>query len=359
MKIGILTFHFAYNYGAMLQAYALSTYLSKCGYDVKIINYFPDELKHLYTLNPFIAVSKKEVLGKIKKLSRCVKQFRMFDEFKNNDLLCTYEVRKEDLRRCNDLFDVFIVGSDQVWSHKILTDVTPYFLNFVESNKIKISYAASFGSVNISKEYKDMLPVYLENFKAISVREEDAVRLLKNIGIDSEAVIDPVFLLDRKEWVSLANKNAVLKNKKKYIFYYILEANVKLDEYVRKKAKEEKCDIVIVHPTCERLSGIKEAVYLDEVGPKEFLGLLINAKIVVTNSFHATAFAAMFGIEVMNMGAPERLARVKSLVGRLCSEYNPIEGEIHLSSNIVSKDSLTKLVKTSKEFLNNSINEYE
>lgn len=359
MKIGILTFHFAYNYGAMLQAYALSTYLSKCGYDVKIINYFPDELRHLYTLNPFIAVSKKEVLGKIKKLPRCVKQFRMFDEFKNNDLLCTYEVRREDLRRCNDLFDVFIVGSDQVWSHKILTDVTPYFLNFAENNKIKISYAASFGSVNISKEYRDMLPVYLEKFKAISVREEDAVGLLKNIGIDSEAVIDPVFLLERKEWIALANDNAVLKNKKKYIFYYILEANVKLDEYVRKKAKEEKCDILIVHPTCERLSGIKGAVYLDEVGPKEFLGLLINAKIVVTNSFHATAFAAMFGIEVMNMGSPERMARVKSLVGRLCSEYNPIEGEIHLSSNIVSKDSLTKLVKTSKEFLNNSINEYE
>lgn len=358
MKIGILTFHFAYNYGAMLQAYALSTYLSKCGYDVKIINYFPDELKHLYTLNPFIAASKKEVLGKIKKLPRCVKQFKMFDEFKNNDLLCTYEVRREDLRRCNDLFDIFIVGSDQVWSHKILTDVTPYFLDFAENNKIKMSYAASFGSANISKKYRDMLPVYLENFKAISVREEDAVGLLKNIGIDSEAVIDPVFLLERKEWILLANNNVVLKNKK-YIFYYILESNAELDEYVRKRAKEEKCAIVIVHPTCERLSGIREAIYLDEIGPKEFLGLLINAKIVVTNSFHATAFSIMFGIEVMNMGSSERLARVKSLVGKLCSEYNPVEGEIHLSSNFVSMDSLAKLVETSKNFLNNSINEYE
>ena len=359
MRIGILTFHFAYNYGAILQAYALSTYLSKCGHDVKIINYFPDELRHLYTLNPFIVSRKKEVLAKIKKLPRCAKQFRLFEKFKANDLPCTEEISRENLSKCNNSFDVFIVGSDQVWNNRILADIAPYFLTFVEDNKTKISYAASFGSIDISKEYKYSLSAYLEKFNTISVREKEAVCLLDDVGITSVAVVDPVFLLNRKEWLSLVSNIAVSKNIKKYIFYYILEPDAKLDEYVKSRAKEEGKVIIVVHPTCERLSSIKEAVYLNNVGPKEFLSLLINAEIVVTNSFHATAFAAMFGIEVMNMASPKRLARSKSLIGELCHEYNPVQGEIHLLEDMVSQESVEFSAKSAKEFLDKSIKKYE
>lgn len=355
MRIGILTFHFAYNYGAMLQAYALSEYLSKCGHDVKIINYYPDELRHLYTLNPFVASRKREVIEKFKKFPSCARQFRRFEKFKNEELPCTEEISRDHLSQCNNRYDAFIVGSDQVWNNRILENVTPYFLDFVDDKKKKISYAASFGSVDISERYKRSLPVYLEKFDKISVREKEAVRLLDGVGISSISVVDPVFLLNRKEWLSLISSISV--SKERYLFYYALEADAKLDEYVKCRAKREDKKMVVVHPTCEKVSNIKEAVYLNDVGPKEFLSLLVNADTVITNSFHATAFAAMFGIEVLNMASPSRLARSRGLIEELCHEYNSVQGEIHLLKNMISQDSIDSASMFAKEFLAKSINE--
>ncbi|WP_043551200.1 polysaccharide pyruvyl transferase family protein [Ruminococcus albus] len=206
-RIGIITFHFAYNYGAVLQALALSNFLTNNSYNVKIINYYPPELHHEYSLNPFDSRSKGEILGKAKLFFKRKRQYALFDNFVINNLTITDNVTKDKLGLLNSDFDCFITGSDQVWNDAFLNDSSPYFLSFVDSEKMSISYAASFGNKRISNEISENIKKYLPLFSWVSVRERFGVNILNLSHINSDLVIDPVFLLSLDEWLNFQNEN--------------------------------------------------------------------------------------------------------------------------------------------------------
>lgn len=348
MRIGILTFHFAYNYGAMLQAYALSTYLSMCGHEVKIINYFPDELKHLYSINPLVSVRKKEILEKIKKIPRCLKQYRRFEEFKNKDLLCTERIKRDDLIKCNDFFDTFIVGSDQVWNDDILIDINPYLLSFVSDKKVKISYAASFGKESLSDNMAGLLKKALPEFNAISVREKWGVLSLKSLGIDAIEVADPVFLLEKKYWCGLSR---YVKTPERFLLCYSLERDIRIDKEVQDQVKQKDIPAIIIHSTCERIVVSDGAKYLYNIGPREFLYLILNAEVIITNSFHATAFSIILDKEVINISSRKRMARAKNLLNGLHCSYLAEPEHLHYIPEMETKELIMEISDSAQFFL--------
>lgn len=348
MRIGILTYHFAYNYGAVLQAYALCHYLRESGHDAEIINYYPQELRSLYSLNPFIISRKKDLITKSLKFFKCRKQYFLFNDFITSDLVCTDPIENDELSSLNSKFDMFITGSDQVWNDKIVNKIEPYFLNFVSSDHYKVAYAASLGTNNISDRCKKNITRYLKEFDSISVREESAVSILKDLGIYSQAISDPVFLLDIGEWNKLGKEIEVPD---KFLLYYSLDYDPELDNRAEELAIMNNLEIIVIHSTCEKKVNLKNVTFRFDVGPREFLYLVKHAQVIVTNSFHATAFGAIYHKQIVNISSSERQGRAANLVKRLnankCIKNNCIE----ISETDISDHELDAMREEAREFL--------
>ena len=215
-KVGIMTFHFAHNYGAVLQAYALMKYLSQ-KFDVEIVNYVPNYIYQGYSLNPFDgSTGVISFIYKILSGIRRYKQARKFVAFSKNCLNVGEKiVARNSLKYFTEKLDYLICGSDQVWNTDITGKTGEYFLDFVTNETKCLSYAASMGKDNNSEFFGNIVNATVQKYCAISVREKSCQDFLKrNFGIESEMVLDPVFLLDEKEWVE--NFRLEKKNEKKY-----------------------------------------------------------------------------------------------------------------------------------------------
>jgi hypothetical protein len=294
MKIGMITFHHVDNYGACLQAYALSKAIENYGYNIKIIDFrsvkkndksFKGQLRKFKKIISFLVnyghfVNKKD-------------KFKLFrDKFNKPTIKKYYSV--DDLKKTEQLFDSYICGSDQIWNPLKVSNCLPYFLNFVdESKKLKISYAASFGTDKINGIYWNQFGNELKRIHHISVREKSGIHLVKELS-EREAiqVLDPVFLLNKNQWEEIIDSNY---NSRKYILFYTLQKNQLLLNAAKTLAKEQKIDIIHVPLytwDLKKLSGIDRVV--KDAGPIEFLSLLKNASYVCTNSFHGVAFSILF-----------------------------------------------------------------
>lgn len=323
MKISILTYHFANNYGAVLQAYALCRALGKMGHEAKAADYFPEDLRHLYVANPFVCGRKKsiqgkirEMLGKTKKLNKCRKQFCKFEQFRRETGLCTgRSYKKEELPLLNAEYDCFITGSDQVWNDEITEETGAYFLDFVKKGKRRISYAASFGKREISGNVKGFLERELPKFAAVSVREPAALAIAAAYGgyagKTACQTVDPVFLLDQEEWRAAERKCSAPKE---YILFCSLKKESGIVRAVNRISQREGLPVLMIHPTCEYTDGVRNAELRDDVGPREFLYLIDHARCVVTDSFHATAFGILFGKRIVNVSDRGVCSRVEELL---------------------------------------------
>lgn len=348
MRAAIITFHFAYNYGAALQAYALQQFIKRIGWEAEILNYFPGELRHLYTLNPFIICRKKEFFEKIRKFFRCRKQFRIFQQFIREELQCTEPLDIEDLKEAGKQYDVCITGSDQVWNDSIAENLSPYFLEFADSSRRKIAYAASFGKEVLSGRQKAESMKNLTGFDWVSVREGSGMKSLSALGIASEQAADPVFLLGREEW---RKKEKEIPHPRKYVLCYALSDNQRIAQEAGRAAAAAGCKIMIIHPSGEKKIKIRGALYPFDVGPFEFLYLADHAEVIVTDSFHATAFGVIFGKEVRNLSDPERMVRAKDLLESLGAGACVQDDRIIMESGAVSEERLTEFCEHSKEKL--------
>jgi hypothetical protein len=288
-KIGLINFHRANNYGAVLQAYALSDIIKRLGYNPITIDYKNQSIEHRYALYYFKGRSLKSVIsGAITYHIRKKKKYK-YEDFRSK-FLTLYEVTDLFSMNC-DIFSKFITGSDQVWNYKITLFDKVYFLNFVYDHKKKNSYAASFGFDRIPDEYLDDYKELLSDFNHISVRETQGVNIIRDlIGREAEVSLDPTLLLSRDEWYKISHD---YKNKKNYVLIYELVASNSLIDFAVNLSKKINCEIVYINDTFRK--RIK-ATYAAGIGPQEFLGLFKNAKYVVTNSFHGTAFSINFNI---------------------------------------------------------------
>lgn len=298
MKIKTITCHDVYNVGASLQAYALQKYLSSLGHDTEIIDYKPEYLSRHYSLtainNPKY---RKPVLRELYILAKLPKRIKAqksekkkaFDDFRHKYLKLTkrrYRSNKELQMKCPEA-DIYLAGSDQIWNPLFPNGRDPaFFLDFVPNGKIKASYAASFAVAEIEDEERIRIGDYLRKFNIISVRENSAFGLLEEMHLKGTHVCDPVFLISEENWRSIA---VPFLEQRPYIFIYDFDGNKEIHQMLKNFADKNDLAIVSAFP-------FKGGRHLPGLGPLEFLGVIAKAKMVISNSFHATAFSIIFHV---------------------------------------------------------------
>ncbi len=312
-----MTFYFAHNYGAVLQAYALKKYLEEHEHNAQIIRFAPKEMIDFYRINPLANFkSVRSVCKKVLSAPRRLKQYRIFQSFINElvDHKIHFETRAELRMQLNEL-DAVICGSDQIWNTTLTKNRTEYFIDFEDLQIRKYSYAASFGKKQLDELQIRCIRDYLPGFDKLSIREEDGKTEIESIlGKTPSIVLDPVFLRDKELWHEEAEKSQY-RTTKQYILYYSLREDKDLIKATEEMAEQLNIPIYVIHPTAakQRIKGIQ----LSCVGPREFLWLIENAVCVSTNSFHASAFSVIFGKKYLHMRREERETRVESLLNRL------------------------------------------
>ena len=298
MKTGILTFHNANNYGAVLQAYALVEWLKQNKINAEIINY-QSKVFDKYRLFRTQLYKKHPYLFGVD-LIKCSKKWKRnknFDSFRAKHLPVSKREYycKEDLEQITSQNDFFICGSDQIWNPTLTYGVDPiYFLDFVKDTAKKISYAPSIACNNLTVFQKAKMVRYMSSFASLSIREQDAIDTLqpycdKNI----EKTCDPVFLPKRECFYNICSNKF---EQKKYIFLYVVgraKNYQKVISYATKKAKEEGFQLYYL------IDGDKAFFHIEGKNifgckPEDFLSLIKSAQYVISNSFHATAFSILF-----------------------------------------------------------------
>ena len=199
------------------------------------------------------------------------------------------------LYKANFDYDIYCVGSDQVWNYSMGSSLLPYFLDFVKDGAKKISYASSIGLSNLDNTAAKIYREYLSKFDSLSVREQQAAVLLKQIlGRDVNVVLDPTLLLCVDEWRKVASYNDCPQDK--YLLLYVVtikpcEYAVNLAEYI---ARAKGWKIVRLSGSASTRGHREGIIEKPSVGPDGFVGLIDKAELVVTNSFHGTVFSLNF-----------------------------------------------------------------
>ena len=294
-KVGIITFHYAYNYGSKLQTYAMQTFLESQGYDARIINYIYDFDAYQYHLFHWKSYKErpKRLIRDLLTLPQKWMRKICYLKFDKNYLNLTQEIHDDkELETLNKDFDAYIAGSDQIWNPACTCAVVPaYFLEFAaKTNIFRMSYAPSIAHDEIESQYVDAFQKGLENFDVISVREETGRKLCQKLTNKKVTQIsDPVILLSKEDYRKIEKP---VKNieQDEFIFVYTLEKNDKIDEYIQKLGMKHHLKIVYF----SEFAKMKFGKNIYKYGPCQFLWLIRNARFVVTNSFHATAFSVIF-----------------------------------------------------------------
>lgn len=317
LKIGILTFHRAHNYGAVLQAYALQTHLKQMGHEAEIIDYRPAYIENAYSFWP--TLTGKSLFRKIKSLIyfglvayKKLKRWRVFEEFINNRFCLSKKIYKAPFNENFD-YDVYVLGSDQIWNPKITNGYDLVFTGgFLVSPKAKkIAYAASKESENLNASAMAFFKKNLLNFEGVSVRESVLANLLQPLTEKHiETVLDPTLLVDCQIWYDMAKRPQV---DCKYVLLYQMRDNshaVRIAKHVA-----EQLGAKVVHLEA-RLRLFPDKNSYQNSSPEEFLGWIKSAECVITTSYHGVAFSIAFSKPFytlrLNDGADSRAASLLS-----------------------------------------------
>lgn len=356
MKIGILTYHACYNYGACLQAYALQQTIMRRNADCKIIDY---QSKRLIDINhPFCKVPKhpKEIIKNVTRspyYRQLQHRARLFADFIDNvELISQRCTTDEDVRRECEKYDIVVCGSDQTWNlnPSIRYETPLYYMNFPKKQR-RITYATSFGSwVNHFPERgKELLP-WIKQFDALSMREESGVEMLRSKGLNCEWVLDPTLLLKQEDYDKIARKRLI---DEPYVLLFswngAAEA-VELTKIISKKLGAKP--IFIVPPPRAMFCGIERKL---DVGPREFLSLVKYAECVVTNSFHGTVFSTIYHKPFVSAIKDKVDARRASLMKQFGLE-NHLMSPSTINTDIIKNTDFDKVENNIAPLRKNSLN---
>jgi len=301
MKVGILTFHEADSYGAVLQAYALQQTLSKLGADSEFVQIqMPQTTVPAQSITGAAAVFARRMQAESKKREALFADFRQ----KHMRISPTYQPTDS----IDDDYDCFIAGSDQIWNFRIPGADARYFLPFAKPEK-RYSYAASFGADALPEKAKPWAAEQLSQFRNISVREESGCRIVQELtGRDAQVCLDPTLLPDRADWEALTQQETA----EPYVLLFLL----KYDEVLVAKAKEEaeKRGIQLRTVTAAFMPQMGMSFW-NTTGITDWLSAIRNAQCVFTNSFHGMVFSMIFG----------RRFHVQRLTGELSSRNGRLE----------------------------------
>lgn len=314
MKTATVTWITYNNYGTLLQAYALQQALRKMGIDNKILYdrevLIANKSKISVESLRSKAISRESFFSRLIKLinhpKRIIKIIQsriarkeyerpyfesqeLCETFKLTELSIFYNLDAANLSRLNEEFDLFIAGSDQVWSVFEKNFNPYYFLDFV--SKKKIAYAPSLGTNIITKSVGEKISRLLADYSHISVRErETAIKLSDLLQREVYWVVDPTLLHSKKFWDELVRD--VPWQKKKYLLCYFLENKEWYFVYAKRLAKKLHLEIVLLPNKWDYISS--EYVTKTGVGPKEFVSLIKHSEYVLTDSYHGCIFSLIY-----------------------------------------------------------------
>lgn len=347
MKIGIVTLIGEFNYGNLLQSYALQTILERMGHDVVTLNRRSSKPRVKQILLRFASVIKciikRFILGRkdILVVNPFSEDYKIKNrQYKLSSFVHKYIKRSKSLRSNEELkkfseskdIDAYIVGSDQIWREDYVYDIKESFLSFLpkEYNGKRIAYAASFGVDEdyISEEKMPLCKDLLKRFDAVSVREKSAVKICKeHFGVEAKHVLDPTMLLSVEDYKKLFIENKTPKSKGN-LLVYILDDSFEIKQVISKYSEDKKQ----VPFSVNELEKVNSISYTNKLPTLEaWLRGFHDAECVITDSFHACVFSILFNKPFVCLGNKDRgSARFDSLLGmfelesRLVNEINDI-----------------------------------
>lgn len=359
MKIGLLTFHRAINYGAVLQCYALYRTLIDMGHDVEVIDYRPAYIEKYRKLlsfsftwnifSVFRALSRDIILYRKRK-----KTVKNFDDFLN--LMNFSPIVRDEKEVVAQKYDVILCGSDQVWNKQITNGEWDklYWGQFKHPGTKFAFYAASFGGLP-TKEMDNDIKSMLSKVDAISVRENDMAGYLCNLGLDVSVCVDPTILVNENVLKELAQE----PEKSNYILVYALKDRVKVVNWAKKIQKKTNLEIIVLGGNISGKTNYGERVRVVQgVSPRQFLGYFKNAAYVVNASFHGTIFSTLFkkdfySLQLSNSG---RYRQYLESIG-MSERFLSLEDTPYLTSVDYTKFEIKKaqFIKVSEDYLQNVV----
>lgn len=380
MKIGVITIEKVNNYGAELQATATIKVLQGMGYETEIIDYCYYKnwnFKDTRISAPFVSMNVKGRLMywvKYRLVNRIVakilpllyptvkRRIRRFEDFhKINTRMSKRYLSMPELYQTKMDYDVYVVGSDQVWNPSASSSIEPYFLTFAPKEAKKISYASSFGVSNIPASLYEKYKKLLSNIDSLSVREQTGVCLVKALtGRDATCVLDPTLLLNKEQWGNIMLAYPHMPSR--YILVYQLLPSDMLPSLAKKISEEMNCPVYYLAKRAYAVNAPKGMRVIKDAGPAEFLWLIKNASCVVTNSFHGTAFSVNFCTPFYTVLNSKRgsNARITSLLnsvnlmGRIVYEGDKLPFFSFYDANYVQKH-IEMLRKDSTSYLEKAL----
>lgn len=314
VRVGIMTFHSAFNYGAMLQAYATQVAVNRCGYKSAFIDYYPKENERENKNLDIRIAYPKSILKCIYSLLNSKARVRRgrFDEFRNDMQRTRRFEKKTDISADTIACDMLLVGSDQVWNCEQGFDPF-WFLDWLPISFPRCSYASSFGTSSVSEEMKQRINHSLAKFSHVSVREQDGVEILKGLGKNVTRVLDPTFLLDSQEWISVSREYSLDDRfLNGYILCHGFDNSPSTVEFVGKLKEYYKLPVVVLAVGIS--SPLKGDLVIIDAGPREYIDLYRKATVAYTNSFHGVAFAIHFRKPFFVVPHKTRNSRVENLL---------------------------------------------
>lgn len=323
-NIGILTFHSANNYGAVLQAVSLMRAVQKTtNTTCEIIDYEPEFIRADYSLNPFRKHHVKTILKNMLRFRAKAKRNRFFNVYRSRYLACSTRVKgwTEFVSICNS-YDKIIVGSDQVWNYRLTENDLHYFLADNAITAKKYAYAASTGDVTYDESICEKMLDAILQYRYLSVREENSKTILQNKLGDRniDVVLDPVFLTSKKEWKLMASSVP----DEPYILFVKMGYSKKADpamQYAQKLSQMMGCKLKLLWDQ-EMWFRYRNIDHVGVVSPSEYLGWISHAKCVITNSFHATALSIILNTPFYVETQIDRKDRVLNLLSIFGLERN-------------------------------------
>lgn len=336
---GIITLHTPDNYGAVLQAYALQTSIGQLGFKAEIVDH------GLHAKVP----SRRSQLARFRKPHRALfsilhhgalkRRHERFLKFRQTYFKLTKpSITIDGLRSNSHPHDVLICGSDQIWNPLRHEFQHEYFLQFGDASATRVAYAPSFGTAEVPTARLPQLKELVSGIDYLSCRESSGASLLADLtGRQVETVVDPTLLLPPKHWRELAELPGYAYQP--YILVYCLDNSKAVLDSVRIISKKLSLPVVCIQPDVLP-SGLPGAKVVRDASPEQFLGLVANARMVVTNSFHGAIFSLVFQRPLyspLHRSSNERLRHLFSIAGAdtaqdLGSTIARIEEPIHYPS---------------------------
>lgn len=365
-KIGIITFHRADNYGAVLQTYGLSHAIRNIirereyDYRCEVIDYVNQAIDNRYHVRTLREIPRLKT--KIKHV--IIRKFLIRNQYNFNVFRKTFlpiSCKRYDQTNIDDAgkdYEILITGSDQVWNGLLTNDDNTYFLNFGSDRNKKIAYAASVGSEKSFSLNFDKYEPLLKSFSDVSVREKPLLNLMINHGYKkTEIVLDPVFLLKKDDYELIESNQNLVQGE--YILVYVIAFEKELYEFARSLSKKTGLKIVYINVDKPREVGV---INLRDVSVPHFLTLIKNASYVVTSSFHGIAFSIIYNREVyyqLSKNTDNFNSRIETLMNTLEIQNRNITDFIETDNSSINWEKVNAIIdkkrKESISFLERSV----